>query len=61
MCQAETVIACAPVISRYVDALVYTAAIVFCRTLIDICNEKHKQDCEDGCLNKLLQQKQDSE
>lgn len=36
MCQAETVIACAPVISRYVDALVYTAAIVFCRTLIDI-------------------------
>lgn len=40
MCQAEAIIACAPVISRDVDALMDTATIVFGRALIDICKKK---------------------
>lgn len=36
MCQAEAIIACAPVISWDVDALVDAATVVFSRTLVDI-------------------------
>ncbi len=43
MCQAEAIIACAPVISGDVDALMDTATVVFSRALVDICREKiHK-------------------
>lgn len=40
--QTETVVACAPVISWDVDALMDTASVVLSRALIDICREIKK-------------------
>lgn len=44
MCQAEAIVACAPVISRDVDALVDAAAVVLGGTLVNIWKKKKKQD-----------------
>lgn len=47
MGQTETVVACAPVISWDIDALMDTPSIVLSRTLIDICREIKKiNKCE---------------
>jgi len=48
MCQAEAIIACAPVISRDVDALVDATTVVFRCTLVDICGEKIHEDVRAG-------------
>lgn len=44
MCQAEAIIACAPVISRDVDALVDTAAVVLGRALVHIYERERERD-----------------
>lgn len=44
MSQAEAIIACAPVISWDVNALVDTAAVVVSCTLVDICREMTHND-----------------
>lgn len=46
VCQAEAVIACAPVISWDVDALVDAASVVFSCTLVNICREDAKETIE---------------
>lgn len=44
MCQAEAIIACAPVISRDVDALVDTAAVVLGRALVHIYERERERE-----------------
>lgn len=44
MCQAEAIIARAPVISWDVDALMNAAAVVFSCALVYICGEKKEKD-----------------
>lgn len=48
MSQAEAVVARAPVVSRDVDALVDTTAIVFGYTFVHICREKTQQNVRAG-------------
>lgn len=57
MCQAEAIVASAPVISWDVNALVDTAAVIFSRTLVHICREreKNKKACE-SCYTKTRKQ-----
>lgn len=48
MRQAEAVVACAPVISWDVDALMDAASIVFGYTFVYICREKVQQNLRAG-------------